>query len=310
VGPNRYGLPTDATSMDDPGPDEARVDAALREERGLVLSLGGYAVELSGGVLVVNERIPVPRFNFVQQVTVSRSRQSAFLEWALDHYFQRALRPSFRLEESATAGPFRATLEKFGFRSAGSRRLLLRTASGVGAIPPSSLEVGGVPSDDLPAVAAFWTGERERAEFLRALDVVVHHPNPQERLLPVWARSQGAPVAAGLWHRFEAAYGIHGIATRPEARGQGAATGLVAWVLAHEVPPEARVVAIWADSDRLERGLVRLGFETVRRYTEFSLPPDAELALPPAAAPGPPRWRPPRSLPTGAGRSSLGAQSS
>ncbi len=68
-----------------PPPAHAELEAALREERELVLSLGGYALELAGGILVVNERVPVPRFNFIQYVRLHRNRQSTFLARARGH---------------------------------------------------------------------------------------------------------------------------------------------------------------------------------------------------------------------------------
>ncbi|MCI4367196.1 MAG: hypothetical protein L3K08_05550, partial [Thermoplasmata archaeon] len=69
-------------------------EAARAAERGFVRLLGGYTVGLAGGTLLVNERIPVPRFNIVQSVRVARTRQAQFFESALDHYFQRGVRPS------------------------------------------------------------------------------------------------------------------------------------------------------------------------------------------------------------------------
>ncbi len=84
--------------MDDSSARPA-VEAALDAERQFVLTLGGFALEVAGATLVTHERIPAPRFNFVQVEGVGAERQAAFFERALDHYFQRALRPTFRLPE-------------------------------------------------------------------------------------------------------------------------------------------------------------------------------------------------------------------
>ncbi|HTT45035.1 MAG TPA: hypothetical protein VMH38_03340, partial [Thermoplasmata archaeon] len=81
------------------GPTEPEVEAALATERQFVLTLGGFALELAGATLVTHEKLPVPRFNFVQELGVGRERQTTFFEHALDHYFQRALRPTFRVPD-------------------------------------------------------------------------------------------------------------------------------------------------------------------------------------------------------------------
>ncbi|MCI4348048.1 MAG: hypothetical protein L3J97_05455, partial [Thermoplasmata archaeon] len=154
------------------------LEAALREERELVLSLGGYAVELAGGVLVVNERIPVPRFNFVQYVRLHRNRQSTFFERALDHYFQRALRPSIRVEQPVE-GFVDETMRRLGFRPAAHPwSLLLRERAPKSHFSKDRYEVRTALADELPLLAQFWAGDAEKEEFLRALTVALEHPNP------------------------------------------------------------------------------------------------------------------------------------
>jgi GNAT superfamily N-acetyltransferase len=275
------------------------IESALREERELVLSLGGYALELAGGVLVANERIPVPRFNFVQYVRIHRNRQSTFLERALDHYFQRALRPSIRIEHPVPDF-LDNSLRQLGFQPTPSPwSLLLRRRPVKTARTGGEYVVRTATADELPFLASFWTGATEREEFLRALAVVLEHPNPEEGLVPGIALRDGAPISAALLHTHRSSVGIHGVVTQPAARGQGAATALVAGLL--ELPPAGEktgTVAMWSDSTRLDRRLGDLGFEVAVRYTVYELPAGAHLASPTAPAPAPPRWRPPRGRPT------------
>ncbi len=274
--------------------DEASVEAALREERELVLTLGGFALEQAGGVLVLNERIPVPRFNFVQNIRVHRNRQSTFLERALDHYFQRALRPTIRVERPVP--DFLAeSLRRLGFRPAAPITLLVRRTASELPPPDPRFEVRAATEDEIPAVAGFWAGPAEREELVRALEVAVHHPNPDETVVPGIALRDGSPVSAALLHSDRGFVGVHAVVTRSTYRGQGAATALVSGLLRPPFLPETETpVAMWSENPRLGRHLAPLGFEVRREYSVYELGPGAELSVPAPAPPAPPRWRPPR----------------
>ncbi|MGI0071486.1 MAG: GNAT family N-acetyltransferase [Thermoplasmata archaeon] len=275
------------------------VDAALDAECQFVVTLGGFALEIAGAKLVTHERLPVPRFNFVQELGVGAERQSAFFERALDHYFQRALRPTFRVP-IPTATHVEAGLRRFGFRPRTSPLVLMLDERG--GVPPAepASDVRPAQPSEIDLVASFWTGERERPEFRAALEIAWNHPNPHEQLQPLLAYHRDRAIAAALVYRHRSAAGIHGVATRPDARGQGAASDLVRFVRAREpVGPGVRY-SIFADSPRLERRLRLLGFAPARSFAEYELPANAELALPPAGPAVPPRWRPPRSA-TGPG---------
>lgn len=275
-------------------------EAGLREEREFVLALGGYALEIPGGTLVTNERVPVPAFNFVQEVRIGPERQAAFFERALDHYFQRALRPTFRVPEPVPAHVER-TLRSFAFRAREERLTLLVTTS-----PPSRPALGKpkfrirpARVDEIDRVSRFWSGEREGEELRRALTVVLAHPNPGERLVPTLALDGERPLAAALAYTSGDTRGIHAVATEPQERGRGAATELVASVLASKEPKAPTRTCIFAESARLEQHLKGLGFRSVGRWVLYELPPDAELTLPSPGPPQPPRWRPPRRGPAG-----------
>jgi hypothetical protein len=274
---------------------QQEIESALREERELVLSLGGYALELAGGVLVANERIPVPRFNFVQYIRLHPNRQATFLERALDHYFQRALRPSIRAEQPVPDF-LDASLNRLGFRpTSDPLSLLIRRHPPRPGAAAGPYMVRTATAEELPPLAGFWTGASERDELLRALDVAFEHPNPEERLVPGVALRDGSAVSAALLHTWRSSVGIHSVVTQPSERGQGAATALVAGLLGDpHARDKAGPVAMWSGSPRLDRRLAGLGFEVVVRYSVYELPADAELALPGASPPSPPRWRPPR----------------
>jgi hypothetical protein len=277
------------------GPGEpAEIESALREERELVLSLGGYAVELAGGVLVVNERVPVPRFNFIQYIRLHRHRQTTFLEKALDHYFQRALRPTIRAELPVPSF-LDESLGRLGFRATGMPwSLLIRRRRAQPNLDRSPYQVRAAVSEELPFLARFWTGPAEAEEFLRALTVALEHPNPGEGLVPGIALKDGQPISAALLHTDRTSVGVHGVVTQPTARGQGAATSLVAGLLDEPLARDRTgPIAMWSDSSRLELHLGKLGFDVATRYAVYELPPDVELALPAAAPLSPPRWRPP-----------------
>ncbi len=272
------------------------LDRILREEREFIHGLGGYSFGIAGGTLVVNERVPVPRFNFVTDVAVSRHRMTGFFETVLDHYFQRALRPEFLLPEPPP-GHLVEVLGRLGFLPRTENRSVLLCDRTVPAAPvPPTHSVRRAAPEEIGTIVDFLVSARERAELARGLEVLWAHPNPEEEMIPVLAWDADRPVAAALLHRFRGIWGVHSVATQPESRGRGAASRLIYGSL-HEILPEGpEPVAAWADHPRVRGRLERLGFHEVGRFRVFVLDPQAELAV--ARGPtGPvvPRWRPPRS---------------
>jgi GNAT superfamily N-acetyltransferase len=270
------------------------VGRILAQHRGFVHALGGYSLDFGGGLLVTHERIGVPAFNYVEEVGVAVARQAAFFERALDHYFQRALRPAIRLR--APAEPhLAATLQRIGFRSRTQpRRLLAAPLGGVSDDEPGATAIAGLPVDAAERAAAFWTHDRERDEFHRSLDVAFHHPNPGESLEPVFLIEDEATASAGLLYRRGSEASLHAIATAPSARGQGRATELVVQAQRIAARRGATQLTLASDWGPLGTRLARLGFTEVGQQVEFELPADAELSLPSSGPPQPPRWRPPR----------------
>jgi len=270
------------------------VEAALEAERQFVFTLGGFALEVAGAALVTHEKLPVPRFNFVQELGVGRERQTAFFEHALDHYFQRALRPTFRVP-TPVPDHLDAGLRRFGFRPKEGSLVLMLSGKSESPAASSDVEVRPAQRRELDLVASFWTSERERPEFRAALDVAWAHPNPNERLVPLLASLGGEAVAAALVYRYRSAAGIHAVATRAPARGRGAASAIVAFARQHAPAGSVASYSIFADSPRLERRLETLGFRAARSFKEYELPASAELAFPSPGPPTGPRWRPPRA---------------
>jgi GNAT superfamily N-acetyltransferase len=281
--------PPVATAASDPEIEEAR-----RAERRFVVALGGFALEISGAGLVCHEKIPSPRFNFVEEIDVGPERQTAFFERALDLYFQRAIRPTFRVDDPPAEHLDRG-LRELGFRPV-EHPLGVWLEAGD---PRPPADAGPVVRPASPAetdlVASFWTGERERAELRTALEIARVHPNPHEALVPLLAFLDGEAASAAIVYRFRSVAGIHLLTTRPEARGQGCASALVAHALETRPAGEGVLHVLVSGSPQGERRLRALGFRPVHRLRPYVLPADAELPRRPAAPPGPPRWRPPRT---------------
>ncbi len=262
-----------------------RARTALAAERDFVKTLGGFSLGIAGAELVTHERIPIARFNFVDVSGIDRGRQSPFFERALDHYFQRALRPTFRVpipEAEHVAAGFR----RFGFQPRPDPMVLLLGDPARSAPPPSDLTTRSATNAELDGVVGLWVGDRGRAEFRAAIDVAWHHPNPGERLTPVVTARRERIVSAALRYERAGTAGLHFVTTRSEDRGQGAASALVGGSLAPGAVDAAAVPFLFADSARLERRLRALGFSPALSFREYALPPDVELAFP---APGRPR---------------------
>ena len=269
--------------------------SALDEERALVATLGGFTLEIAGARLVTNERIPVPRFNFVQEVRIAPARQSAFFEKALDHYFQRALRPTMRVPEPVPEHLDRG-LRSFGFRPIAEPHSLLMVQNTSRSETASPSGARQAREDELDDVVAFWAPSKEAEELRRAVEVAWTHPNPGERLVPWVVERSGRPAAVALVHAHGDAWGIHAVATQPTSRGQGVATELVNGALGEVIPPGAWT-ALHAESSRLVRHLEPLGFQPARVSRIYELPASAALVLPRGASASGPLWRPPRAAP-------------
>lgn len=270
------------------------VRAAVATERSLILGLGGYAMEVAGGTLVLHERIPVPRFNFVETQAISPERQAAFFERTLDQYFQRAIRPRFRVP-LPSSGPVERTLRALGFTPLREPLELLGRPpgrpAGKGATPFGFRSDAQVPSS---ALVPFWVSPREQPELESALEILRHHPNPKERFSPVIATDPDRAIAAGLvYSRGEGAF-LFGVSTVPAARRQGAATALVRWILSQPAVRKEPFAGILSESRGLSQGLRRLGFSPWARWRVFELAADAQLSVPSAPSSTGPLWRPPR----------------
>lgn len=274
----------------------ARVRASLAAERSLLLSLGGYAFEVSGGTLLLHERIPVPRFNFVQVEALSPQRQTGFFERTLDQYFQRAIRPTFRVPLPVPTHIDR-TLHDLGFRPRAEPASMLGRVRA--RVPPrrSPPTILAGPSAATDALVPFWSEPRDAPLLASAIEVLRHHPNPGETLVPVLATEEGRPVAAALVYGHHGMAFIFGVSTVPTARGRGVASALVEWILSHPPGSNARLTAILSERRRLDRHLQALGFRAWVRWRVYELLPDAELTLPPRLPSGGPLWRPPRGGP-------------
>ncbi len=257
----------------------------LREARALPLLFGGYAVEWPGGTLVVNERVPASRFNFVQDVRLGPGRILAFVEKALEHYYQRALRPTFELpHDLPQPGTVRALAEA-GYASLGtdrSREVLLREE---GELPPPDLRyrVGPVSEEDQRTFLGFFAEPRHQMELNRYLEEDVSHPHPGERTVPYLAWRGDDPVAVALFHEEGPVRGIHAVATEPRYRGQGAASGLVTEILRTESRPPARRWVLVREGPGVPEPLRPLGFNSALSFETYGLTAHPH---PPERAPG------------------------
>jgi GNAT superfamily N-acetyltransferase len=275
-------------------PEEApgALEADLALHRSFVVALGGFVLEFAGGALVTHERIAVPSFNYVDLDRLSADRQAGFFERALDHYFQRAIRPSFRARRPVSSAVDR-TLRSLGFVPAEEPWVVLR-AAGLPAPdrPPESPEIESVREGE--ELAHLWAHAGEQDELRRALEVLLDHPNPGEHLEALVARDGGSVLGSALIYERDGAAGIHAVATQPSARGRGVATAMVRRALEHLRGRGVRRAVLLSAVPRLGVKLGPLGFEVVGRLTEYQLPATATLALPSTGPPSPPRWRPPR----------------
>ncbi|MFG1530574.1 MAG: hypothetical protein AAFA34_04805, partial [Thermoplasmata archaeon] len=169
------------------------------EERALICALGGYALQLSGGWLVTHERLAGSRFNFIDIGPLAPARRTAFLERALDHYFQRALRPIVRMDPLAPPGII-DSLERLGFEEREAPLQLLVRGPGSPREMTPRHPVRPLTIEELPLLHRLWGGPKELPEIRASLDVAVSAPARGEEVLPVAAIAGSGPVSVGLLH--------------------------------------------------------------------------------------------------------------
>jgi hypothetical protein len=281
--------------MTGPGPTDTAASAA-RSERTFILALGGYALEIAGASLVTHERIPLPRFNHVVVGAVSPERQTAFFERALDHYFQRALRPTVRVPVPVPPH-IDAGLRRFAFRPrAAPYTLWVRNTGPPGPrTAPRTTGIDVAPPDDVGSIVNLWAAGTVREELRRSLEVLERHPNPGDRTRALVATRDGELLGTAVLHESGDAVGLHGVTTVAGERGRGVATALVTEALSMLADRPGRSVVLASDALAVSKRLAELGFAPVLEYAEYELPTDAQLTLPDPGPAQPPRWRPPRA---------------
>ncbi len=269
-----------------PLPSPALLALALREERHFCELFAGHAVELTEAHLVVNEKVPVPRFNYVQDARCGPGRTAAFLERTLEHYYQRALRPAFELPLRPSQPPLVEALRLMGYLSRGEdhhRHLLVWSGarpvpSGAArSDPDGELQVDRVPEDELGTFVDLLVESqaRYREEVRRYLEVAIAHPHPGERVVPYVARAREGPVSFGLFHAHGAASGLFAVGTATTAREKGYATALVREVLAKEGRGAPLPLCLSAEGRVPPRPLLELGFEVWASFERFELSEEA-----------------------------------
>ena len=264
------------------------VARALELSRDFVAAFGGYSVEIPGAYLVVNEKVPVPRFNYVQDVVQAPGRVLAFIEKALEHYYQRALRPTIEVPRDVSQPALHRAIRAGGFTSRGAshdRRLLVwegfpaDSPTPPGASPP--YQVLPVAEDDLESFVDLWTPRRYRDEILRYFDVVLTHPNPWERLVPYEIREEERILGLAVFYENRGVRGLPVVATVPDARSRGLATMLVSEILRREAREASYPVSLWLEGPRAPAPLVRLGFRERAVYEVYALPEERPLEADP-----------------------------
>jgi ribosomal protein S18 acetylase RimI-like enzyme len=279
------------------GPSDPGSLLGLRAHEAFVVALGGSVLEIAGARLVLHERVPAPTFNYIVLGAIGPGRQAAFFERALDHFFQRAVRPAV-VAPTPLARHLEEGLHRFGFRAeADPLRVLQAVGSPPAAPPPASLSVAELAAGEIRRILPFWAESQESEELGRSFEVLVHHPNPGESTRAWIVSEEGRDLASAIAYGNGPLWGLHGIGTVSGARGRGAASAVVRAALAAVRPSTAAPLTTLARGDRALASLERLGFSATATLAEYRLPKEAELHLPALGPPAPPRWRPPRGRP-------------
>ncbi|MGI0129712.1 MAG: hypothetical protein ACREEC_06140, partial [Thermoplasmata archaeon] len=228
---------------------------------------------------------------------VGSQRQASFFERALDHYFQRALRPRVLLRSPAPRH-LDEGFRRFGFRRVRERVRLMSSSQSSGlSVGSSPVDVVAPPPEEVGRVLPFWASASEQAEISMALDVLAFHPNPSEQFVPLVASRDGRDVASAIAYSDGRVAGFHEAASDASELGRETTAELLLHAARLLLPPKPPTLGVWVRDAALVDRLQRIGFEPVGERIEYELPLDVELDFPRPGPPTPPRWRPPRTAP-------------
>ena len=228
-----------------------------------------------GDALWIETPIPTLPYNAVLKFAV-RSDVDSRIDSILNHYRQRKVAYLWMVHPSSMPADLGKQLLEQGLEE-------VEIVSGMAVnladlpephSPPEGFEIREVDNETatnclLEFVAWRWHVPAEAKPYLYAFNQVFHIGTPLAKIRCWLAWHEGIPVSKAILHCSAGAAGIHGVATKPEARGQGLASLLTLEAL-QAARKDGYKLSVLHSTQMAQSLYKKLGFQHMAPYRIFA----------------------------------------
>ncbi|MGB8647992.1 MAG: GNAT family N-acetyltransferase [Anaerolineae bacterium] len=211
--------------------------------------------------------------NFACRVRSTEQGIDELLDDVIEWFSWRNVKPHVRVNPLSRPIDLAERLKRRGFTQTEMETQMVLTAKDIERPPNLRVTIELVRIPDLGS----WLSIQNRGFGSNGqptpLSIELNRATVNAGWRPYLARLDGEPVAAGMLSSFENTWGIYGVATLPDARGQGVGTALMRRMVADAQAEMASCpVCLQAETaGPAQRWYERLGFRVVYDRTGWSL---------------------------------------
>jgi len=233
------------------------------------------ALHDEGDALWIDTPIPTLPYNAVLKFSVTNNVDYR-IDSILDHYRQRRVAYLWMVHPSSIPSDLGERLLERGLEEV---EVVSGMAANLANLPephssPGGFEIHEVDNKTatsylLEFVAWRWHVPEEAKPHLYAFDQVFHIGTPSAKIRCWLAWHEGIPVSKVILHCAAGAAGIHGVATKPEARGQGLASLLTLEAL-QAARKDGYKLSVLHSTQMAQSLYKKLGFQHMAPYRIFA----------------------------------------
>ncbi len=234
--------------------------------------VGGEIWERPEAVAISSHPVFGIGLNFACRVRSTEQGLDELLDELIEWFSWRNCKPHVRVNPLSQPGDIAQRLKRRGFtQTEAETQMILREEDTERASNPR-VTIEKVGMDDLVP----WLGIQNLGFGsdgpTSPMSIELNRASIGAGACPYWARLDGEPVGAAMLTSHENAWGIYGVATLPQARGQGVGTVLMRRMIADARERAPGPICLQAETGGYaQRWYERLGFRVVYDRTGWSL---------------------------------------